>query len=140
MKFLREDNQPCVTISVGMVHPVDKNDPEHEGSAIEYTLPEGFSEKAKKSWDYFDGYDERWDLRAIHVFEYKGQLVVTDESLYLTEHGNGTYEAPAGGPHIVCDSWDELETWLEAVYDDLDFPPSPDADLLSASPATDESR
>ena len=45
--------------------------------------------------------------------------MVTDESLYLTAHGDGTAEAPLGSPRWECDSWEELETVLEQTYDDL---------------------
>ena len=107
MKFLRADNH----VTFCGERPVDMNDRESESTAIELTLPTGLSEKAQACWNYFDG--------TAFAFEYKDQIVVTDEGLYLTEHGDGTADAPFGGPRWVCDSWEELEQMLEATYDDL---------------------
>ena len=106
MKFARND----VTIFMD-TDPEDRNDPEAAKSAIEYTIPEGFSDKAHAVWNYLEG--------AAFIFEYKGKLVVTDESLDLTVFGDGSREAPLGGPRFVCDSWEELEAWLDLVYDEL---------------------
>lgn len=108
MKFLRADNQ----ITFCGERPVDMNDRESEGTAVELTLPTGLSKKAWKCWDYFDG--------TAFAFEYKDRLVVTDEGMYLTEHGDGTREAPFGFPRWVVDSWEELEQILEEIYDDLE--------------------
>ena len=91
--------------------PIDRNDPASACTAIEYGLPTGFSGKAKACWQYFSG--------AAYLFEYKGRLVMTDESLELTEYGDGSREAPFGAPRGEFDTWEEVETWLEAVYDDL---------------------
>ena len=44
---------------------------------------------------------------------------MTDESLYLTAHGDGTAEAPLGFPRWECGSWEELERILEVAYDEL---------------------
>lgn len=107
MKFLRTDNR----VTFCGEYPIDMNDREHERTAVELTLPTGLSEKAQKCWEYFDG--------TAFVFEYKGRLVVTDEGMYLTEHGDGSHEAPFGAPRWVCDSWEELEAALEATYDSL---------------------
>ena len=106
MKFLRPDTHMIVGY-----RPTDRNDRENERSAVELALPTSFSEKAKACWEYFEG--------TAFIFDYKGRLVVTDESLYLTEHGNGSREAPFGGPRWICDSWEELESILEKVYDEL---------------------
>lgn len=106
MKFARDD----ILIYTDL-HPVDRNDPDSEASAIEYGLPSGFSGKAKACWDYFSG--------AAYLFEYKGRLVMTDESLYLTEHGDGSHEAPFGAPRAVFDTWEQVEEWLEEVFDEL---------------------
>lgn len=107
MRFLRNDTH----ITFCGEKPVDRRDPESAASAIELALPTGFSDKAKACWEYFDG--------TAFLYEYKDQLVVTDESLELTEFGDGTPEAPFGFPRWVCDSWEELEKALEATYDDL---------------------
>ena len=107
MKFLREDNK---VIFCGE-YPVDRNDPDAAEDAIELTLPESLSEKAKACWDYFEG--------AAFAFEYKGRLVLTDEALELTEAGNGSMGNPWGAPRGIFESWDEVETWLEEVYDEL---------------------
>ena len=91
--------------------PEDANDPEGAAGAIELTLPECFSEKAWALWEYLDD--------TAFLYEYKGRLVMTDESLELTAHGDGSRRAPLGGPRFVCESWEELEAALEAAYDDL---------------------
>ena len=106
MKYARRD----VRIYTDQ-QPVDRNNPESAASAIEYSLPSGFSGKAKACWQYFSG--------AAYLFEYKGRLVMTDESLELTEYGDGSREAPFGAPRGEFDTWEEVEEWLEAVYDDL---------------------
>ena len=107
MKFLNEHTR----ILQGE-RPIDRNDRESEWMAVELDLPDNFSDKAKACWEYFEG--------AAFIFEYKNRLVVTDEGLYLTEHGDGSHEAPFGAPRWVCDSWEELERILEATYDDLE--------------------
>ena len=56
---------------------------------------------------------------AAYLFEYKGRLVMTDESLYLTEHGDGSYEAPYGAPRGEFETWEEVEAFLEQVFDEL---------------------
>ena len=106
MKFARPD----VHI-IEELEPIDRNDPAGAASAIEYSLPTDFSWRAKAAWKYFEG--------SAFLFEYKGKLVITDESLYLTEHGNGTPEAPFGFPRAVLDSWDEVEEWLDGIWDEL---------------------
>ena len=105
MKFLRPDTHMIVGY-----RPVDMNDHENERSAVELALPDSFSDKAKACWEYFES--------AAFIFEYKDRLVVTDESLYLTEHGDGKTD-PYGAPRWECDSWDELEQILEETCDDL---------------------
>ena len=107
MKFMRDD----VRITFCGEFPIDRNDPEGAKTAVELTLPDRFSEKAHKCWDYFDG--------TAFLYEYNGRLVVTDESLYLTAHGDGTHEAPFGFPRWECDSWEELERCLEENWDGL---------------------
>ena len=106
MKYARSDVQIYTDLE-----PIDRNDPESAGTAIEYGLPDGFSGKAKACWNYFSG--------AAYLFEYKGRLVMTDESLYLTEHGDGSYAAPFGAPRGEFETWEEVETFLEQVYDEL---------------------
>ena len=44
---------------------------------------------------------------------------MTDESLYLTEHGDGSHEAPFGAPRGTFDTWEEVEAFLEQVFDEL---------------------
>lgn len=107
MKYARDDIRIYIDL-----HPVDRSDPDSEDSAIEYSLPARFSNKAQACWKYFSG--------AAYIFEYKGRLIMTDESLYLTEHGDGSYDAPFGAPRGEFDTWEEVEEWLEAVYDDLE--------------------
>lgn len=92
--------------------PLDRNDPESAHTAIEYGLPEYFSEEAKEAWDYFEG--------TAFIYEYKGRLVITDEGLNLTEAGDGTHGNPYGGPRGTFDSWEEVEGWLEKVAEELE--------------------
>ena len=106
MKFLRQD-----THILHGLKPVDMNDRKSERTAVEPALPENFSGKAKACWRYFEG--------VAFIFEYKNRLVITDEALELTEHGDGTPGNPLEFPRWVCDSWEELEQILEETYDDL---------------------
>ena len=92
--------------------PVDRDDPEAARTAIEYGLPTGFSDKAKRFWKYLEG--------AAFIFSYKGHLVVTDESLDLTDGGDGTPENPIRCIRGSFDDWDALERWLEAETDAAD--------------------
>lgn len=92
--------------------PVDRDDPEAARTAIEYGLPTGFSDKAKRFWKYLEG--------AAFIFSYKGHLVVTDESLDLTDGGDGTPENPSRCIRGSFDDWDALERWLEAETDAAD--------------------
>lgn len=89
---------------------IDMNDPEAAITAIEIRFPETFSRKAWKVIRYFSG--------AMFLYAYKGKFIVTDESLYLTEHGDGSYEAPYGFPRWTGNSLEALETWLETIADD----------------------
>ena len=109
MKFLREDTH----IIFDEDKPFDRHNPESAATAIELALPTGFSDKAKACWNYFDG--------TAFLYEYKGQLVATDESRELTCAGDGTLESPLGGPRWVCNSWEELERGLELTYDELPY-------------------
>ena len=106
-RFARND---VYTTSLGGP-PEDANDPEGAAVAIELTLPERFSSKAKALWRYLDG--------TAFLYEYKVRLVMADESLDLTVHGDGSRSAPLGGPRFVCESWEELEAAMEAAYDEL---------------------
>ena len=95
------------------LHPaVDRNDAEAAVTAIELRFPSTFSERAWKVITYFRG--------AMYLYSYKGKFVVTDESLYLTDHGDGSQEAPYGGPRWIGDSLEELEDWLLRIADDHD--------------------
>ena len=92
--------------------PVDMNDPEHAETAVEFPFPENFSQKAKQGIKYLEG--------AIALFYYNDKFVVTDESLCLTEHGDGSENSPVGCPRWTGESLLEMEKWLEAVADDQD--------------------
>ena len=105
-KFRREG----VEITYCGEDPVDRSDPAASAGALELTLPAGFCEKARAVWDYLNG--------AAFIFQYKGRLVVTDESLDLAPFGDGIREA-IGCPRWVLDSWDELEAVLAADYEYL---------------------
>ena len=104
MKFWRPD-----TAIYFDERPTDRQDPEAARTAIEYGLPTGFSIKAKRFWKYLEG--------AAYIFSYCGRLVVTDESLELTDGGDGTRENPTRCIRGSFDDWDALECWLEAEYD-----------------------
>ena len=113
MKFERNDTQILTAEQFADQfgeYPVDKNDPENSMTAVYFSVPADFSAKAKAAMDYFDG--------TAFIFEYKDRLVVTDESLYLTDHGDGTHDNPFGFPRWEGDSWEDLEGWLELVYQD----------------------
>lgn len=97
---------------------IDRNDPQAEQTAIEIRFPDTFCERAWKVIRYFDG--------TMFLYVYKGKFVVTDESLYLTDHGDGSYEAPLGGPRWTGDSLEELEAWLLQIADEYDQ----DGDIL----------
>lgn len=92
--------------------PTDRNDPVGAATAVEIRFPETFSDRAWKVIDYFGD--------TICLYIYKGKFVATDESLELTEYGDGSAVAPYGGPRWTGDSLEELEKWLEAVADDYD--------------------
>lgn len=91
---------------------VDRNDPDAAVTAIEIRFPETFCERA---WKVIRCLDD-----TIFLYAYKGRFVVTDESLYLTDHGNGSPTAPFGGPRWAGDSLDALEQWLLRIADIYD--------------------
>jgi len=91
--------------------PVDRNDRAGEHTAVELALPDNFSDKAKRCWEYYEG--------AAYIFEYCDKLYVTDESLELATDGDGSPEKPFGGPRWICDTWAELEKALEQNFDEL---------------------
>ena len=94
------------------LYPIDKWDQlSAELFAAHIEWPQSFSEKAKETLRYFDD--------TAFLFRYKHKLVITDESLYLTNYGNGTAAAPFGGPRAVLDTLQEVEEWLELVHDEL---------------------
>lgn len=92
--------------------PVDRNDWLGALTAIEVPFPDSFSKRAWKVLDYLDG--------TAFLFFYKGKYVLTDESLYLTEHGDGTADAPYGAPRWTGDTLKALERWLEELADFYD--------------------
>lgn len=94
--------------------PIDRNDREHEHEAsfIPWEFSGINSEAAWAAIDYLD--DTAW------LFRYKGRLVVTDETLELTEAGDGTPVNPIGFPRYTADSMREIEEWLEAVAEDIE--------------------
>lgn len=102
MKFKTADNK------FTWLQAEDRNDPEAGKEAVGLTLPESFSRAAKYAWEYLDG--------CAFAFEYKGRLVITDESLDLSEAGDGTTGNPYGGPRAIFDSWTEAENWLEEIW------------------------
>ena len=93
-------------------HPIDRNDYVGAMTAIELHFPDTFSKKAWKVIRYLGD--------AVFLFAYKCKFVVTDESLYLTEHGDGSRANPYGSPRFVGETLDQVEDWLEAMADDYD--------------------
>lgn len=91
--------------------PIDLLDPEAASTAVFVDYPDTLTEKALEAAAYFDD--------AAFLFQYKGRLVLTDESLWLTEAGDGSRDNPFGFPRWVGDTCEELNAWLEAVADDL---------------------
>ena len=89
--------------------PIDRNDPKSQYSALALSFPHELSDNAWRMLNYLD--DTAW------LFAYKGRLVVTDESLELTDSGDGTSENPLGGPRWTGDTFEELEAWLEAEFE-----------------------
>lgn len=89
---------------------VDKHHPSDAAMAVRYSVPEGFSNEAKRTMEYFDD--------TAFIYGYKGKLVLTDESRWLTEAGDGSYRNPLGFPRGEFDRWEELEDWLELVYEE----------------------
>ena len=92
--------------------PIDMNDYLGALTAIEVLYPESFSERAWKVIRYMNG--------CMFLFFYKGKYVATDESLYLTEHGDGSAEAPYGAPRWTGDTLEDFEHWLEELADFYD--------------------
>lgn len=110
MKFMRPD-----THIICGEQPVDYSDPEGAKDAIEYAVPDGFCEEAKAMMNYLEG--------AAFIFSYKGNLVLTDETLELTECRPGKLGIPenlVGGPRVVCPDWNDLECWLTACYEEME--------------------
>ena len=91
---------------------VDRNDPVAAKTAIELQFPGTFSARAWRAIRYMEG--------ALFLYSYKGKFVTTDESLELTEYGDGSEDSPYGCPRWVGDSLEDLEWWLESVADDND--------------------
>ena len=96
---------------------IDKNDPAQQHTAVEYEFPPEFSPRAKMALDYFEAGSEH---SAAFLFAYNGKLIVTDESLWLTAHGNGTSGSPLGFPRMECNTLAAVEEWLEQIADELD--------------------
>ena len=88
---------------------IDRNNPLAAATAIELQFPKTFSKKAWRVIRYFEG--------AMYLYSYKGKFVATDESLELTEYGDGSNETPYGAPRFVCDTLNELEAILEDLAD-----------------------
>ena len=96
---------------------IDMNDPVAALSAECIAWPDSFSEKAKETLRYFDAFSE---FSTAFLFRYKGKLVITDESLYLTNHGTGEPGSPLGGPRAEFDTMAQVEAWLVDVHSDLE--------------------
>ena len=102
--------KPCLDQTVNPA--IDRNDPQAAATAIELEFPKTFSKKAWRVIRYFEG--------AMYLYAYKGKFVATDESLELTEYGDGLPETPYGAPRFVCDTLNELEETLEGLADFYD--------------------
>lgn len=93
-------------------HAIDRSDPASAATAIEIRFPDTFSERAWRVIRYLEG--------TICLFVYKGEFVVTDESLELTEYGDGSFFSPYGAPRWRGKSLEELEAWLEETAREFD--------------------
>ncbi|MBR1689646.1 MAG: hypothetical protein IJ713_02585 [Oscillibacter sp.] len=104
---------PIIPFADQTVNPaIDRNDPQAAATAIELQFPKTFSTKAWRVIRYMEG--------AMYLYSYKGKFVATDESLELTEYGDGSHEAPYGAPRFVCNTLDEMEETLEELADFYD--------------------
>ena len=104
---------PIIPFADQTLNPAsDRNDPDSQDTAIELEFPKTFSKKAWRVIRYFEG--------SMYLYSYKGKFVATDESLELTEYGDGSHEAPYGAPRFVCDTLNELEVILEDLADFYD--------------------
>ena len=93
-----------------MLQAVDRQNPSHAHTArLQYT-PSWFGKKARKALQYLDD--------TCFIFKYDGNLVITDESLELTEAGDGSLGNPIGFPRAVCKSWRGVEDYLNEVYEE----------------------
>ena len=101
--------------------PVDMNDILGAFTAIEAKYPETFSERARRVLDYLDD--------TAFLFFYKGKWILTDESLYLTQHGDGTADAPFGAPRWTGDTLEEAVARVLAGGDPPEFKPSNQAEV-----------
>ena len=93
---------------------IDKNnmDGAYGATAAVLDWPANLSEKAKKTLRYLDG--------TAFLFRYLGWYVITDESLWLTEFGDGTMENPYGFPRAEFDTLEEIAPWLASQADALE--------------------
>ena len=96
------------------MNAIDKQnlDGAYGATAVALDWPLNLSEKAQKTLGYLDG--------AAFLFHYLGRYVITDESLWLTEFGDGTMESPYGFPRADFDTWEEIDPWLASQADDLE--------------------
>lgn len=96
------------------LNAIDKQnlDGVYGATAVALDWPEDLSEKAREALDYLDD--------TAYLFHYLGKYIVTDESLRLTEYGDGTMDSPFGCPRADFDTLEEIEPWLEIVADDLE--------------------
>ncbi len=89
--------------------PNDPLDPEAAKTAVPMDTAAWFSDEAKSVLAYLDG--------SAFLYQYKGRLVLTDESLQLTET-DGSNGTPVGGPRWTGDSLRDLNKWLEDCYNE----------------------
>ena len=99
--------KPCADQTLNPA--IDRIDPQAAATAIELEFPKTFSKKAWRVIRYMEG--------AMYLYSYKGKFVATDESLELTEYGDGSHERPYGAPRFACDTLNELEVILEDLAD-----------------------
>lgn len=103
------------------IQPIDHNDPEAAKTALQIFLPDSIDIRAKLALRYLDD--------TAFIFWYKGKLVVTDESLALTEYEGvipGRTYGPENKPVRIVEfpRWEgstlqELEAFLISVTEDL---------------------
>lgn len=92
------------------IRPIDRNsnDSAYGMTAVPVEWPDDLTRSQEMARAY-------WEDEAA-VFKYMGRYVITDDSGYLTEWGDGTEGKPFGGPMAVLDTEEDVRDWLDDTY------------------------